>query len=119
MNTLTASQVGSKKTAPLKGRRLTILAMALNNERGYVYGYELAKMTNILPHNLYPILIALENEGFLASEMMESERGAPRRAYRIKSGVREELQKEVMTQLLQNHGKQRSSDRYSGKLSPA
>jgi DNA-binding PadR family transcriptional regulator len=91
-----------------KGRQLLVLMAALEAYPEYIYGYELAKKTKILAHNLYPILVRLENEGYLFSEMQDSNLGAPRRAYRIKEEDHARVQREVNSLNMNEEQKKRS-----------
>ena len=64
-----------------------------------VYGYELAKVlearaSQTLPMNqaaIYPVLRSLEKQSLLASEMVKSESGPPRKYYRLTADAEQTL----------------------------
>jgi DNA-binding PadR family transcriptional regulator len=64
-----------------------ILAILLDADRKWSYGYELANASGIKSGTLYPLLIRLEAQGFLEAEWQPAaEVGRPpRHAYRLTS----------------------------------
>jgi DNA-binding PadR family transcriptional regulator len=68
----------------------SVLAVLLQRAGGWSYGYDLAKVTGVKSGTLYPLLIRLEEKGFLETEWQPPvEPGRPpRHAYRLTaSGV--------------------------------
>ena len=68
----------------------TILAALLDARSTWHHGYELARLANVKSGTLYPLLIRLEEQGYLEAEWQQPvETGRPpRHAYRLTaSGV--------------------------------
>jgi PadR family transcriptional regulator PadR len=67
-----------------------VLTALLSARNGWTYGYELCRQTNVKSGTLYPLLIRLEDQGYLEAEWRPpAEPGRPpRHAYRLTaSGV--------------------------------
>ncbi len=67
-----------------------VLAALLVARKGWTHGYELCRQTGVKSGTLYPLLIRLEEQGYLEAEWRQaSEPGRPpRHAYRLTaSGV--------------------------------
>lgn len=64
-----------------------ILAALLVQPLDWRHGYELHKLTGLSSGTLYPLLMRLEQKGFLESKWMDPERPGrpPRHAYRLSS----------------------------------
>jgi DNA-binding PadR family transcriptional regulator len=62
-----------------------ILAALLAGGGSWSHGYELARLADVKSGTLYPLLIRLEEQGYLEAEWQQpAERGRPaRHAYRI------------------------------------
>jgi PadR family transcriptional regulator, regulatory protein PadR len=62
-----------------------VLAALLGARGGWTYGYELCRQTGVKSGTLYPLLIRLEDQGYLEAEWREpTEPGRPpRHAYRL------------------------------------
>ena len=62
-----------------------ILAALLADGTSWSHGYELARIADVKSGTLYPLLIRLEEQGYLEAEWQQpSERGRPpRHAYRL------------------------------------
>jgi DNA-binding PadR family transcriptional regulator len=69
---------------------LLILQALLQNPSREMYGLELSEETGLLPGTAYPILLRLENEGWLVSRWEDIdphvEKRPPRRYYRFTAG---------------------------------
>ena len=75
----------------LSNHAVGILAVLLDAQGKWSYGYELAKLAQVKSGTLYPLLMRLEDRGYLEAEWQQpSERGRPpRHAYRLTpDGVR-------------------------------
>ncbi len=64
-----------------------ILGALLRDPSRELYGLELSELTGLLPGTAYPILLRLENEGWLTSRWEDidprAEKRPPRRYYRL------------------------------------
>lgn len=62
-----------------------LLTTMLEQPRAWRYGYELSKATGLASGTLYPLLMRLNDRGFLDSRWQEPERAGrpPRHAYRL------------------------------------
>jgi PadR family transcriptional regulator, regulatory protein PadR len=62
-----------------------VLDALLRARRGWIHGYELCKQTGVKSGTLYPLMIRLEEQGYLEAEWREpAEPGRPpRHAYRL------------------------------------
>lgn len=74
-----------KRDRKLSSQTLVVLGTLSNRPTDWLYGLELAKLTNLKSGSLYPILIRLADRGLLESRWLEpAEPGRPaRHAYRI------------------------------------
>jgi len=73
-----------RNRAPSKKAR-QLLATMLTQPEIYRYGYELMKVTGISSGTLYPILMRLEERGFLEAQWRSSNKPGrpPRHAYKL------------------------------------
>jgi len=64
-----------------------LLVAMLRRPRKWHYGYELSKDTGLTSGTLYPLLMRLNDQGFLESRWQEPERPGkpPRHSYRLTS----------------------------------
>lgn len=64
---------------------LALLAALMEQPRTWHHGYELSKATDLKSGTLYPILIRLNDQGFLDSRWKDAERPGrpPRHVYRL------------------------------------
>ena len=62
-----------------------VLAVLLDAQGRWSYGYELAKLANVKSGTLYPLLMRLEARGYLEAEWQQpTDRGRlPRHGYRL------------------------------------
>ena len=69
---------------------LLVLQALLRHPGQELYGLELSEETGLLPGTAYPILMRLENEGWVASRWEDidphAEKRPPRRYYRLTAG---------------------------------
>jgi len=67
----------------------------------WLYGYELSKKTGLKSGTLYPILIRLNDQGFLISEWRDPEREGrpPRHVYRLSASGRALARKQQAEEL--------------------
>ena len=69
---------------------LLVLQALLRQPSRELYGLELSEETGLLPGTAYPILLRLENEGWVASRWEDidphAEKRPPRRYYRLTAG---------------------------------
>jgi DNA-binding PadR family transcriptional regulator len=74
-----------KRSRKLSPQTLAVLAALANRPSDWLYGLELAKLTDLQSGSLYPILIRLADRNLLDSHWIEpNEPGRPpRHAYRI------------------------------------
>jgi PadR family transcriptional regulator, regulatory protein PadR len=75
----------------LSNQAKNVLAALLDGRTGWMHGYELSKLANVKSGTLYPLLIRLEEQGYLEAEWQQQNvRGRPpRHAYRLTaSGVK-------------------------------
>lgn len=72
------------RTRALSDTARTILA-ALLEARGWSHGYDLARQAGVKSGTLYPLLIRLEQQGFLEAEWQPAADSGrpPRHAYRL------------------------------------
>jgi DNA-binding PadR family transcriptional regulator len=69
----------------LSRQTISLLAVLMEQPRTWQHGYELSKATNLKSGTLYPILIRLNDLGFLDSRWKDAERPGrpPRHVYRL------------------------------------
>lgn len=74
-----------KPRRTLSAKARLILAVLLDARGSWSHGYELARLANVKSGTLYPLLIRLEEQGFLEAEWQEPQVGGrpPRHAYRL------------------------------------
>jgi PadR family transcriptional regulator, regulatory protein PadR len=80
-----------KLTRSLSQQARLILAALLEARGEWSHGYELARYANVKSGTLYPLLIRLEEQGYLEAEWQQPKAGGrpPRHAYRLTpNGVR-------------------------------
>src|SRR5690349_13378553 len=69
---------------------LSVLQALLRDPGRELYGLELSEETGLLPGTAYPILLRLENEGWVTSRWEDidphAEKRPPRRYYRLTAG---------------------------------
>lgn len=63
----------------------TLLAALVADPQAWRHGYELSQVTGLKSGTLYPLLIRLNDQGFLMSEWRPAEQGGkpPRHLYRL------------------------------------
>ncbi|QNE32405.1 PadR family transcriptional regulator [Sphingomonas sp. NBWT7] len=73
------------RTRALSGHARNVLSALLDAGGRWSHGYELAKSANVKSGTLYPLLIRLEAQGYLAAEWQTANEGGrpPRHAYRL------------------------------------
>lgn len=72
-----------RSRAPSPATR-AVLAALVEAAPGWSHGYELCRLTGLKSGTLYPLLIRLESQGYLAAEWQAPEPGRPpRHAYRL------------------------------------
>ena len=74
-----------RKKRKLSNQSCTVLATMLDRGSEWSHGYDLSQETGVRSGTLYPLLIRLEERGFLEARWLEpSESGRPpRHAYRL------------------------------------
>ena len=80
-----------KLTRSLSPQARLILTALLEARGTWSHGYELARIANVKSGTLYPLLIRLEEQGYLEAEWQQPQESGrpPRHAYRLTpSGVR-------------------------------
>ena len=78
------------QTRTLSPKARLILAALLDARSVWSHGYELARLADVKSGTLYPLLIRLEEQGFLEAEWQQPQASGrpPRHAYRLTpSGV--------------------------------
>lgn len=79
------------RSRALSAHAKRILAALLASGTSWSHGYELARIADVKSGTLYPLLIRLEEQGYLEAEWQQpAERGRPaRHAYRLTaSGIK-------------------------------
>lgn len=72
-----------RSRAPSPATR-AVLAALVEAAPAWSHGYELCRLTGLKSGTLYPLLIRLEGQGYLAAEWQTAEPGRPpRHAYRL------------------------------------
>lgn len=73
------------RSRSLSAHAKRILAALLDSGQSWSHGYELARTADVKSGTLYPLLIRLEEQGYLEAEWQQPvERGRPaRHAYRL------------------------------------
>jgi PadR family transcriptional regulator, regulatory protein PadR len=72
------------RTRALSPHARIVLAVLLEAEGRWSHGYELARRAGVRSGTLYPLLIRLEAQGYLAAEWQQPAAGRPpRHAYRL------------------------------------
>ncbi len=73
------------RSRALSAHARRILAALLDGGASWSHGYELARIAHVKSGTLYPLLIRLEEQGYLEAEWQQpAERGRPaRHAYRL------------------------------------
>ena len=76
------------RSRALSAHARRILAALLEGGASWSHGYELARIAGVKSGTLYPLLIRLEEQGYLEAEWQQpAERGRPaRHAYRLTPG---------------------------------
>ncbi len=80
-----------KLTRSLSTQARLILAALYDARETWSHGYELARLANVKSGTLYPLLIRLEEQGYLIAEWQQPQASGrpPRHAYRLTpSGVK-------------------------------
>lgn len=74
----------------LSGHARNVLAVLLAAQGEWRHGYELARVANVKSGTLYPLLIRLEQDGYLEAEWQQPVEGGrpPRHAYRLTAAGR-------------------------------
>jgi PadR family transcriptional regulator, regulatory protein PadR len=98
-----------KLTRSLSPQARLILAALLDARETWSHGYELARIANVKSGTLYPLLIRLEEQGYLKAEWQQPQASGrpPRHAYRLTpSGIRLALNNPSQQEpaMLRQHG---------------
>jgi PadR family transcriptional regulator, regulatory protein PadR len=76
-----------KPNRSLSPQARLVLAALLQARETWSHGYELARLANVKSGTLYPLLIRLEEQGYLEAEWQQPQASGrpPRHAYRLTS----------------------------------
>src|SRR5262249_31589888 len=76
---------GMARTSNASRQTALLLTTLLENPAAWSHGYRISQLTGLKSGTLYPLLIRLEEQGFLESKWQETDRpgGPPRHVYRL------------------------------------